>query len=62
MAKKKEETTEQSSVYDVIKLIGATEIVDEIQRKFRLAASTTDVEARRSTTVSTGLLMTDIVL
>lgn len=62
MAKKKEEYTEQSSVYDVIKLIGATEIVDEIQRKFRLAASTTDVEARRSTTVSTGLLMTDIVL
>ena len=62
MAKKKEENTEQSSVYDVIKLIGATEIVDEIQRKFRLAASTTDVEARRSTTVSTGLLMTDIVL
>ena len=61
MAKKKE-TTEEKSVYDIIKLIGSTEIMDEVQRKFRLAASTTDVEARRSTAISTGLLMTDIIL
>lgn len=55
-------TPEQASVYDVIKLLDVASHAGYVQKKFKLAGATTDVEARRSSAVSTGLLMTDVML
>ena len=51
-----------SDVYDVMKLLDATANIEQIQKKFKLAGASTDIDIRRSTAVSTGLLMTDVLL
>lgn len=63
MAKKKEEALEvQPGVYDVMKLLAIESNVSRVQKKYKISGSTTDIEARKSTAVSTGLLMEDILL
>ena len=58
-----EETEEkETSVYDVMKLLDATSNIEKIVNKFQLSNMILDKEVRRSTVISSGLLMTDIML
>jgi len=54
--------TKKPDVYAVMKLLDSARTVEQVQKKFKLAGATTDIEARRSTAVSTGLLTTDLLL
>ena len=53
---------EKADVYSVMRLLDAASAVETAQKKFKLAGATMDIEARRSTAVSTGMLMTDLIL
>ena len=52
----------KSGVYNVLELLDATKHIEYVQKKFKLAATTIDVEVRRKTAISTGLLTTDLLL
>lgn len=50
------------NVYAVMSLLDAAHVIDESQKKFKLAGATIDSDARRSTVVSTGMLCSDLFL
>lgn len=52
----------RTDVYDVLQLLDATNHIEYVQKKFKLAATTIDIEVRRKTAISTGLLTTDLLL
>lgn len=62
MAKNKAKKQDRSTVYEVIDLLGIMDTMEHVQKKFKLAGATIDPEVRRSTCVSTGLLMEDLLL
>lgn len=51
-----------STLLETLDLIGTTEILDAVETQFHIAVSSTDTDARKATRVSTGLLMTDMML
>ena len=53
---------EDRTVQDVKKLLQASSVMDEVGKKWLLSDATLDPEASRKSTVSTGLLMTDVLL
>ena len=53
---------EGSSVYDVMSLLDVSHTIEEVQRRFDLAGMSLDAEVRNSTIISSGMLMTDILL
>ena len=57
-----EDTDTDSSVYRVMDLLGATQLLEDNAKEFRLAGAHLDADVRRSTVASTGLLMSDILL
>ncbi len=57
-----ESDEEESNVYKVMELLQATTNIEEIQKTFKLAGASHDIDLRRSTCVSSGLLMTDLLL
>lgn len=54
--------SQKSSVAEVQSLIKATEIMEDTQKSFRLAGSSTDISVRRKTVISTGLLIPDVLM
>lgn len=52
----------RDTVYDVIDMLDIMNTMEHVQKKFKLAGATIDPEVRRSTCVSTGLLMEDLLL
>ena len=50
------------SVYDVMSLLDVSQTIEEVQRRFDLAGMSLNSEVRNSTIISSGMLMTDILL
>ncbi|QJT70977.1 protein RecA [Vibrio phage vB_VcorM_GR7B] len=50
------------ALQDTYDLLGVSSLLDDMEREFKLASSSTDTDARSSTCVSSGLLMTDLML
>ena len=51
-----------NTVYDVMKLLESGKIMNEVSRKWFLSGAVLDTDASQESTVSTGLLMTDVLL
>ena len=52
----------KKDVYDVMGMLDASKIMEAVSKKWMLAGASLDREASRESTVSTGLLMTDMLL
>ena len=52
----------RQDVYDVMKLLQAGGIMEQVSRKWLLSGATLDPKASKDSTVSSGLLMTDILM
>ncbi|QJT71190.1 protein RecA [Vibrio phage vB_VcorM_GR11A] len=61
-AKKEPKDHFSPELRETMELLGVTKELDDLEREFKLAASSVDTEARKSTCVSSGLLMTDLML
>ena len=53
---------EAGNVYEALALLDAENILEKVSKSFRLSGATMDVDARRESVVSTGLLVTDLLL